>query len=183
LRLTAPGVPDLYQGCEFWDFSLVDPDNRRPVDFGARIRCLEQHRDTAMTLDDWRHGGIKQRLIHAALMLRQRDPLLFCSGAYLPLEVRGVLADHVIAFAREYQARYVVVVVSRLSASLLADDDLPLVPPQAWQDTRILLPAGCAIAQWQDSLSRRRVEARGGCVALAQALAVLPVAVLYSEAD
>lgn len=183
LRLTAPGVPDLYQGCEFWDFSLVDPDNRRPVDFAARIRCLEQHRDAAMTLEDWRHGGIKQQLIHAALMLRQRDPLLFCSGAYLPLAVQGVLADHVIAFAREYQGRYAVIVVSRLSASLLAEDDLPLVPPQAWQDTRVLLPAGCAIAQWQDSLSRRTVKADGGCIALAQVLAGLPVAVLYCGLD
>jgi (1->4)-alpha-D-glucan 1-alpha-D-glucosylmutase len=180
LRLTAPGIPDLYQGCEFWDFSLVDPDNRRPVDFGARVRCLEQHRDTATTLDDWRHGGIKQRLIHAVLMLRQQDPLLFGSGAYIPLEVRGVMADHVIAFAREYEARYVLVIVSRLAAPLLKDDDLPLIPTEAWQDTRVLLPSGCGIAGWQDALSRRRVEARGGCIGLALGLLTLPVAILSS---
>ncbi|HWZ47521.1 MAG TPA: hypothetical protein VNX00_04790, partial [Herbaspirillum sp.] len=65
----------------------------------------------------------------------------------------------------------------------LAEDDLPLVPPQAWQDTRVLLPGGCAIEEWQDSLSRRRVMAVGGCIALAQALAGLPVAVLYCGAD
>jgi (1->4)-alpha-D-glucan 1-alpha-D-glucosylmutase len=182
LRLTAPGIPDLYQGCEFWDFSLVDPDNRRPVDFDARIRCLEQHRDTAMTLDDWRHGGIKQRLIHAALMLRQQDPLLFCSGAYIPLEVQGVLADHVIAFAREYEARYAVVIVSRLAMSLLKDDDLPLVPTEAWQDTRVLLPSGCSSAGWQNALSRCKVEAHGGCIGVAQALSTLPVAILSADA-
>lgn len=184
LRLTAPGIPDLYQGCEFWDFSLVDPDNRRAVDFPARIQRLAQHGDGAVTLDDWRHGAVKQQIIHAALMLRRRDPLLFSAGAYVPLEVRGSLADHVIAFAREYQAQancYAVVIVSRLSARLLAlaDDDLPLVSPEAWQDTRVLLPAGYGVAAWEDALSRREAVVRDGCIVLAQALATLPVALLY----
>jgi (1->4)-alpha-D-glucan 1-alpha-D-glucosylmutase len=213
LRLTAPGLPDLYQGCEFWDFSLVDPDNRRPVDFAARIHSLREHGDAPVTLDDWRHGAVKQQLIHAALLLRSRDPLLFCSGAYIPLEVRGALADHVIAFAREYQDRYAVVMVTRLSARLLADDvvnvdadnrmrDLPLVPPAAWQDTRVILPDGCEIADWHDVLGRRSIVLpvsspvapadappvevgsyrEHGAIMLAQALTGLPVALWYSAA-
>jgi (1->4)-alpha-D-glucan 1-alpha-D-glucosylmutase len=178
LRLTAPGVPDLYQGCEFWDFSLVDPDNRRAVDFPARIRRLEQHGDGAASLDGWRNGGVKQQIIHAALMLRRRDPMLFSAGAYMPLEVRGGLAGHAIAFARERQGRYAVTIVSRLCARLLADDDLPLAPPTVWQDTCVLLPAGCEFVEWQDVLSRNRLQARGGCIVLAQALSALPVALL-----
>jgi (1->4)-alpha-D-glucan 1-alpha-D-glucosylmutase len=187
LRLTVPGVPDLYQGCEFWDFSLVDPDNRRPVDFAARIRRLQHHGNAAMTLDGWRDGAVKQQLIHAALMLRRRDPLLFCSGAYIPLEVQGALADHVIAFAREYQGRHAVVIVTRLSASLLAVEDgadLPLAPAAAWRDTSVILPAGCGTADWQDVLGKHRVETAAGFdyygVMLMQALAGLPVALWYS---
>ncbi|HEY4319502.1 MAG TPA: malto-oligosyltrehalose synthase [Herbaspirillum sp.] len=187
LRLTVPGVPDQYQGCEFWDFSLVDPDNRRPVDFGARVRRLDEHGASSLTLDDWRHGAVKQQLIHAALMLRRQDPLLFSSGAYIPLEVQGALAHHVIAFAREYQGRYAVVIVTRLSARLLAEDpegDLPLVPPMAWRDTSVMLPSGCEAADWQDALARRRVETAAGFdyygIMLSQALAGLPVALWYS---
>ncbi|RXZ38357.1 malto-oligosyltrehalose synthase [Oxalobacteraceae bacterium CAVE-383] len=187
LRLTAPGVPDQYQGCEFWDFSLVDPDNRRPVDFAARMLALRQHGDAPMTLEDWRSGAVKQQLIHAALMLRRRDPLLFCSGAYIPLEVQGALANHVIAFAREYQGRYAVVIVTRLPGRLLADDpegDLPLAPALAWRDTSVMLPAGCASAGWQDALARRPVETAAGFdyygIVLSQALAALPVALWYS---
>jgi (1->4)-alpha-D-glucan 1-alpha-D-glucosylmutase len=178
LRLTAPGIPDLYQGCEFWDFSLVDPDNRRPVDFDARIRQLRAHGDKAVTLDDWRRGAVKQQLIRAALAVRREDPLLFAVGGYLPLQVTGALADHAIAFAREHQGRYAVVIVTRLAARLLSGDDLPLVPAAAWGDTCVRLPAGCPVSAWQDAFSQCGVEARGDAIPLASALAALPVALL-----
>ena len=189
LRLTAPGVPDQYQGCEFWDFSLVDPDNRRPVDFAARIRSLHEHGDAPVTLAGWRSGAVKQQLIRAALRLRQQDPLLFSSGAYIPMEVRGELADRVIAFAREYQGRYAVTIVTRLAGRLLAEDaegELPLVPALAWRDTCAMLPAGCGAVAWQDALAGKRVETAAGFdvygITLSHALSALPVALWHGTA-
>lgn len=188
LRLTAPGVPDLYQGCEFWDFSLVDPDNRRPVDFEARAHCLAHYRDQPVTLDDWRHGALKQRLIRATLLLRQQEPLLFSDGSYTPLEIQGALADHVIAFARRHGDGHALVIVSRLAAGLLGDgsDDSavqpaappPLIPVAAWGDSHIVLPAGCDNAAWQDAYSQRVVDAQAGMLRLDKVLATLPVALL-----
>ena len=99
LKLTVPGVPDIYQGTEFWDFSLVDPDNRRPVDFAARAAGL----DAAPLADlaaHWRDGRIKQAVIARTLALRRERPALFADGSYEPIAVRGEHADRVIAFAR-----------------------------------------------------------------------------------
>jgi (1->4)-alpha-D-glucan 1-alpha-D-glucosylmutase len=182
LRLTVPGLPDLYQGCEFWDFSLVDPDNRRPVDFAARIQSLQAHEanGAVVTLDNWHSGAIKQQLIHAALTLRRQDPSLFCSGAYLPLEVQGPLAGHVIAFAREYQGRHAVVVITRLAAVLPLDEAFPLVQAGAWEDTRVMLPAGCNVLEWKDMLSKQTFTGQGEQLPLQRLLASLPMAILWS---
>src|SRR5690606_19625680 len=106
LRLTSPGVPDLYQGTEFWDFSLVDPDNRRPVNYDARSLRLAQEDQAHQRICQhrgWHQCQLKQPLIHAALQLRKRDPALFAEGDYLPLTVDGPLAEHVIAFLRRHQ--------------------------------------------------------------------------------
>ena len=89
LRLTTPGIPDLYQGTEFWDFSLVDPDNRRPVDFDARETALTAGAAPAQLMPHWRDGRVKQALIHRVLGLRARAPQLFTLGTYLPLKVEG----------------------------------------------------------------------------------------------
>jgi (1->4)-alpha-D-glucan 1-alpha-D-glucosylmutase len=147
------------------------------VDFDARIECLRRQ-GAAATLDGWRGGAVKQQIIHAALTLRRRDPLLFAAGAYVPLAVHGALADHVIAFARVHEESCAVVIVSRLAAGLLGDDDRPLVPPAAWRDTRIALPEGCAAAAWRDALSGSSIAAREGGIVLSEALVALPVALL-----
>ena len=104
LKLTVPGVPDIYQGTEFWDFSLVDPDNRRPVDF-ARARPQARRGPPEDLAQTWRDGRIKQALIARTLALRRSTPELFAEGSYEPLEVRGTFADHVIAFARRLGRR------------------------------------------------------------------------------
>jgi (1->4)-alpha-D-glucan 1-alpha-D-glucosylmutase len=113
LRLTVPGVPDLFQGTELWDLSLVDPDNRRPVDFALREKLL----GTAT----WRNGAIKQALILQALSLRKAMPDLFAKGSYEPLTAKGPLADHVVAFVRRHEGNAFLVAVPRLPTRLAED--------------------------------------------------------------
>ena len=140
LKLTTPGVPDIYQGTEFWDFSLVDPDNRRAVDFALRQQCLDVNAQAPALLNDWRSGSIKQALIAKALARRAEHPLLFARGSYEPLNVTGELAGHVLAFARRWQDQWAVVVVPRLSAKLTQKSWQPFIDPLIWADTRIELP-------------------------------------------
>ncbi len=140
LRLTVPGVPDLFQGTEYWDLSLVDPDNRRPVDYGLRQASLAP--EAPIDLDDWRTGRIKQAVIAHALALRERLPALFAEGRYLPLRVTGPAADHVVAFARQHGETRLIVAVTRLSALLLKDNPDPLPVPARWRGTRLSLPRG-----------------------------------------
>ena len=89
LRCASPGVPDLYQGTEFWDFSLVDPDNRRPVDWAARREALDADLPPAELLGVWRDGRVKQAVLFRALQLRAAKPELFAEGGYLPVSVEG----------------------------------------------------------------------------------------------
>jgi (1->4)-alpha-D-glucan 1-alpha-D-glucosylmutase len=141
LRVCAPGVADLYQGTELWDFSLVDPDNRRPVDF-ARRRALLSTASPASMLAQWRDGSIKLALIRRALALRARHPALFVGGDYLPLDIEGPMAAHVIAFARIDRASgdVAVAIATRLPGAILGGSPVPLVPPATWGDTVIDLP-------------------------------------------
>jgi len=153
LRLTVPGVPDLYQGDEFWDFSLVDPDNRRPVDFNARQRALNTPADIGELLFNWRDGRIKQALIAQVLALRKADPEIFRHGRYTPLEVTGKHADHVVAFCREHQGKQLLVVVPRWSHRLLENrpekGPQPHVNAQVWGDTRVKLPFAATTQNWK----------------------------------
>ncbi|WP_043199221.1 malto-oligosyltrehalose synthase [Pseudomonas putida] len=140
LRMTTPGVPDLYQGNEYWDFSLVDPDNRRAVDYALRRRTLDDATPVAELLAHWRDGRIKQALIARVLDCRQAHAELFRRGAYLPLTVQGRHADKVIAFARLGDGERAVIVAPRLASTLLGGSTTPLIPAQNWDDTRLVLP-------------------------------------------
>ncbi|MBW4794439.1 malto-oligosyltrehalose synthase [Pseudomonas tolaasii] len=149
LHLTVPGVPDLYQGAEFWDLSLVDPDNRRPVDFDARQRALNTPPDVGELLSNWRDGRIKQALIAQGLALRKAEPELFRNGSYTALEVTGQHADNVVAFLREYQGKRLLVVVPRWSHALLENGDVPHIPAPVWGDTRVKLPFAVTTQNWK----------------------------------
>ena len=140
LRMTVPGVPDLYQGNEFWDFSLVDPDNRRPVDYAAREQALDEHAPLAQLLANWRDGRIKQALIAQVLNLRAEHAELFRRGTYQALEVLGEQAHNVLAFAREHEGRYAIVIVPIRCATLLENSAVPQVDALRWGDTRVVLP-------------------------------------------
>lgn len=111
LKLTSPGVPDLYQGSELWDLSMVDPDNRRPVDYETRLRMLEGE-PVAKHPGDWRDPALKLRAIHQILALRNMCPQLFSQGTYEPLTVTGSHADLVCAFARRHEDRQLIVVAA-----------------------------------------------------------------------
>ncbi|MFT3867507.1 MAG: malto-oligosyltrehalose synthase [Nibricoccus sp.] len=150
LKCTVPGVPDFYQGNEIWDFSLVDPDNRREVNFALRQRLLEQVTDMPLVslVENWRDGRVKMRTMQLLLKLRQRRPELFATGDYQPLEAEGLHKDHVIAFRRNLKDAAVLVVVPRLTAKIGA-------PPLGliWDDTR--LPPQNGIGQWRDIFADR----------------------------
>ncbi|HEX9112481.1 MAG TPA: malto-oligosyltrehalose synthase [Terriglobales bacterium] len=149
LKLTCPGVPDIYQGNDVWDFSLVDPDNRRPVDYIRRQQIFESihvwdNAPDALSigrlLETPEDGRLKLYLIWKTLCLRQQQPDLFRQGEYLPLAVEGAKADHVVAFARKSGTTSALVVIPRLVAGLLNDIDLPPIGPRIWDDTYVLLP-------------------------------------------
>jgi len=184
LKLTSPGVPDIYQGAELWDLSLVDPDNRRPVDFAHRARLLaELPERSALTpeavaglLADWPDGRIKLHVLHRLLTLRQRWPAVLREGAYEPLETTGPEASRVVAFRRAMDGREVVVAVGRLLAALYdgrTDGD--------WGGTTVRLPSGGAFV---DALTGVRIEVPGsGELSAQQAFAVLPCAVLLQPEE
>jgi (1->4)-alpha-D-glucan 1-alpha-D-glucosylmutase len=182
LRLASPGVPDLYQGTELWDFSLVDPDNRRPVDFGLRRAWLADS-PPSEHLRTWRDGRVKLGLIHHALRLRTAFPSLFSEGAYIPLTVQGRRARHVIAFARRHANAYGIVIGTRFATSLLAPhSDLPLVEPADWEDTSVLLPPGLAKHTFIDCLSPAAPKADdAGRLFLRDTLTALPVSLLVEQ--
>jgi len=156
LKLTCPGVPDIYQGNELLDFSLVDPDNRCPVDYVRRQQILERLRTwdgapdasslAGRLLETPENGQLKLYLIWRALCVRRQHPNLFQLGEYLPLAVSGAKAERVVAFARRYESTTMLVIVPRLVAGLLNDIDFdgPPVGLAVWEDTHVLLPkCGC----------------------------------------
>jgi (1->4)-alpha-D-glucan 1-alpha-D-glucosylmutase len=182
LRLASPGVPDLYQGTELWDFSLVDPDNRRPVDFAQRHAWLVTTPPSEQ-LANWRDGRVKLGVVQRMLALRTHLPALPDQGVYMPLQVRGSGAAHVIAFARRYGNAYGVVIATRLATRLLDPGaDTPLVAPERWGDTAIEMPEALASRALFDWLSPGAPKVdESGLLYVRDALAALPVAVLVEE--
>ncbi|MCW3148104.1 malto-oligosyltrehalose synthase [Stutzerimonas stutzeri] len=180
LRMTTPGVPDLYQGADYWDFSLVDPDNRRPVDFAARQAGFDPHATPAQLLADWHDGRIKQWLIARTLSLRLAQPGLFGTGRYLPLTVEGAQAEHLLAFARELNDDWLVVLVPRLTYTLLDGRRVPLIAAERWADTRVLLPEALDGREFTRLFSNNAVTFQRAGLSVAQVLDELSVEVLHT---
>lgn len=187
LFLTAPGIPDIYQGDELWNFSLVDPDNRRPVDFAWRAAMLDaliaagEPSDTALAvmLAVPEDGRLKLHVTRAALALRRRDPALFLDGSYEPLDLEGPRAAHAVAFLRRLGDRVLIVVAPRLVLPLLSP--ALRLDPRAWESTAVLLPAGIG-GGFERPLGGGPVHPMGDWLPLDAVLAPLPVAVLVSGA-
>jgi (1->4)-alpha-D-glucan 1-alpha-D-glucosylmutase len=140
LKMTVPGMPDFYQGTEFWDLSLVDPDNRRPVDYAARRAALATEQSAESVLQGWRDGRVKQWMTRAILQLRQATPGLFARGEYVPLEVKGAMREQVVAFARISGQSALVVVAPRLSLDLLRPDGTLRYQAKALQSSIVVIP-------------------------------------------
>jgi len=177
LRMTVPGVPDLYQGCELWDLSLVDPDNRRPVDWAARQQGLVVQPLTELA-DAWGDGRIKQALISRVLGLRRRLSPLFETGEYRPVALEGPLADAMVAFIRCTSESWMLVVAPSLAQRLpLVSGGIELVA-DGWRDTAVVLdevPDGRLTLGLHD----RDVTLRPGRVPLASICGALPLAVAW----
>jgi (1->4)-alpha-D-glucan 1-alpha-D-glucosylmutase len=149
LKLTVPGVPDIYQGCELWDLSLVDPDNRRPVDFTARDAALKGVGSVVGLLDTWKDAKFKLATIHALLKLRQLHPTLFANGTYEAVKVKGENAEEVIAFVRMSQGVTLLVVTNRFPARRGARDGAT--------DAVLQMPDDLQEMVWTDVLADRAI--------------------------
>ena len=181
LKLTVPGVPDVYQGNELFEYALVDPDNRRPVDYARRrelLAALEGRPDPAELLADLADGRAKLQVTRAALRLRAEREALFRLGDYEPVSVEGARAAHVCAFLRRSDDDLLLVVVPRLIAGLLGErhgEALP-VGDAVWEHTRLVdLPA---VTRWQDHLGGDMHVADGGALRVGRVLSRFPVALL-----
>jgi (1->4)-alpha-D-glucan 1-alpha-D-glucosylmutase len=186
LKATCPGVPDFYQGTELWDFSMVDPDNRRPVDYDRRIQLLDSIRDAVGNseklqdiVQNWRDGRVKMHVVARALNFRREHESLFSQGAYIPLTVGGDQADSIIAFARKHNNQFAVTVVPRF----LARAGLPagqLVMPDLWNRTTIRFP-NRAPETWRNEMTGETVQLLPGSLELPLTfLSGFPVALLSS---
>lgn len=171
LKCTTPGVPDIYQGSEIWNLSLVDPDNRRPVDFVLRrnlLRSLDQTPSEDL-LADWPSGKIKLHTLRTLLRFRREHPAIFSEGLYHPLKVVGKYHKNVIAFARILQHEELVVIVPRLCGTF---DGLPI--GKVWEETAVAYASG-----GHELLTGRTAMEGEGMIRLSDALTTLPACVFH----
>jgi len=178
LKLTSPGVPDIYQGNEIWDFSLVDPDNRRPVDYKRRREMLAQlaQAKPRELVDLWPDGRIKMFLTQRALQFRREHVDLFRRGGYLPLRASGTFAECCISFARELNGQWVVVIAPRLSSRI----GFPPVG-EKWKDTLVDLPEALVLDNAREIFTGRQFHHEGRRISASDAMSILPFAV-YTNA-
>lgn len=181
IKLIAPGAPDIYQGTEFWDLSLVDPDNRRPVDFAARREALAAIEETspADLIADWHSGAMKLRVLRAGLRARKARPRLFAEGEYIPLEATGRRAGNVLAFARRSGDEICIVVVPRLVAKAV-DHHSPKIDADFWGDTTVRLPGG-TMTGLHNAITGGAIGVGDGTLGLAELLGSFPVAILINR--
>jgi (1->4)-alpha-D-glucan 1-alpha-D-glucosylmutase len=175
IKVASPGVPDYYQGTELWHFSLVDPDNRRPVEFGVRSRILDALEQRFPSINDLlgnlQDGRAKMHVIRQGLAVRKAHPALFHGGRYAPIYADAGYEENVVAFSLSAGGRCVVAVAPRLFSGKLKDDPAP-IGERFWADASLTLPEG----DFEDVLTGRRH--RGGRRAMAELLAYFPVALL-----
>jgi (1->4)-alpha-D-glucan 1-alpha-D-glucosylmutase len=184
LKYTAPGVPDTYQGTELWDLSMVDPDNRRPVDYQQRISFLKEIKErqeadigklTDELLSTKEDGRIKLFLTHKVLQARKENLDVFQKGDYQPIEVGGKFKEHIVAFARSFGDTTAIAIAPRFLTSLVQSGEYPI--GEVWADTQLQLPQGMQ-STWRDAITNQTISGTG---AIAQILQHFPVALLVSQ--
>lgn len=187
LKCTCPGLPDVYQGCEGWDLSLVDPDNRRPVDYRQRQQWLDEltvrEGDPKNLWPDlWHHrydARLKLWLTHTLLNARAGQPDLFADGDYIPLAVEGTHKQHVFAFARRLNKVWCIIAVPMGLARLCREQQTDVSAPD-WADTRIVLPAE-APKTWSRQLLKTTGDAENGSIPVRDVFSTIPLAILNME--
>ncbi len=175
LKLTSPGVPDIYQGNELWNFSLVDPDNRQPVDYQCRREKLASVKEAKPEelLSNWPDGRIKMFLTQRLLRFRREHVDLFRRGNYLPVTANGTFADSCVSFAREFEGQWILVIAPRISSRIG-------FPPtgQRWKDTIVDLPESFSLGETRELFTGREVRLAGRGLNVAEGLSILPFAVM-----
>lgn len=183
LKLTSPGVPDIYQGNEIWNFDLVDPDNRGLVDFSLRTKLLQGLIESPSVLKECLEnpydGRIKMLIIKKTLELRNKNPELFSQGIYLPLYAKGKMQNHVIAFARIHESQMIIVVACRFFTHFMRDFQNPL-EEDVWKGTCLELPPEFADRQFTNVFTGNIICADNSALSLQMALQPLTIAILHS---
>jgi len=203
IKITSPGIPDTYQGCELWDLSLVDPDNRQPVDYDHRKRMLQNLEPLLAVpptldagsrtggllqmLDHWENGHIKMFVTACCLRFRRNHPDLFLESEYLPLHVTGERAHNVVAFARQSNDGFSITVAPRLVAELM-EPELKWPVNSVWEGTNIILPPGLSGKEtFRDLFTQQplSITMRDGqsTLDLAHVFALWPLALLVEDLD
>ncbi len=189
LKIAAPGVPDIYQGTELWDLSMVDPDNRRPVNFDRRIWFLQDMKEKSKVdilkliedlLSNKEDGRIKLFLTHRVLQARKEYLDVFLKGDYQPLQVSGKFSEHLVAFSRSFKGKTAIAVAPRFFTKLVESGESPL-GERVWADTQLQLPSG-ALSTWRNAITEQAISG-GEAIAIAQILEHFPVALLVSQPE
>lgn len=180
LKLTCPGVPDIYQGTELWDFSFADPDNRREVNYTSHMRLLEEIMKMSV-INIWvtrQNGGIKMYITQQLLQARKENPSLFTDGDYIPLEVKGVYKEHILAFARTFNNSCCVVIIP-LHIATLSTKQQTIVDNIDWEDTSVksLYEDGL----WNNVMTREKLIIKAATINIKEVFNTLPIAVLMYE--
>jgi len=187
IKISSPGVPDFYQGTELWDLNLVDPDNRRPVDFEKRKEYLKEIRERSEKnildfitelLSMKEDGRVKFFLIYRALNSRKQHTEPMQDGTYTPLEVRGEFEKNIIAFARNWGQKWAITICPRFLTSLIGDGEYP-IGQRIWGGTHVVFPENSPTA-WRDAITDQLVEVED-CLFIGEALKHFPVSLLISR--
>ncbi|MDD4876307.1 MAG: malto-oligosyltrehalose synthase [Dehalococcoidales bacterium] len=190
LKITSPGVPDFYQGTELWDFSLVDPDNRRPIDYQKRREIITEisRKEPSellpmlhQILTSWKDGKIKFYLTYKALNYRQTNKEIFQKGNYIPLQANNNNSDHICAFARQQEKSWALTIVPRLMTKLVSIDSLP-VGNQVWGQDLLILPKD-APENWFNVFTNEKLKIPASTkgLPLSDIFSLFPVALLVSN--
>lgn len=189
IKIVSPGVPDFYQGTELWDLSMVDPDNRRPVDYSLRISLLNEIKEKAQTdslklidelFSNKEDGRIKLFLTYNVLQAIKENSEVFEKGDYQPLEVSGKFKDHIVAFARRFGNTTAIAVAPRFLTTLVEPGENPL-GEKIWADTHLKLPQGSQ-STWRNAITDQTISG-SDAIAIGQILQHFPLALLVSQSN
>lgn len=183
IKNTAPGVPDLYQGAELWELSLVDPDNRRPVDYQKRIQFLQEIKEKTEKnikqlikelIASKEDGKIKLFLTHQLLKARKEYQKIFLNGDYQPVQVTGKYQNHIIGFTRNHKDKTILAIAPRFLTTIIKPGELPL-GEEVWQDTSLKLPK----KTWHNLIDNQKISGKN--LAIGEILQNFPVALLMGS--